>query len=271
MEFDGFGCGDRLDRLPDSAASLRGGESFRHSFRRGHAAANFSLPLRPNQRANVAGIFGLQFSEREMARWRAHTRLWILHASDQIRASQSRHRILLFFIRTRENRKPSDCPPSCSSTTPREDAKPTRLRPSSSTKKSARWKSGIPSRACSEHQAASCPDSGRVVEYRRASRLKRFENANVFRPRDSNRGPTPKTAWVLNHKPTYSTMPNQCIHKLSVNLAGSPERGCVRSSSRSRFGVTASLRCCCDWLSAQPRSTDNAWMHRCPIAVTQTD
>ena len=38
----------------------------------------------------------------------------------------------------------------------------------------------------------------------------------------------------------------QCIRELSVNLAGSPERGCVRSTSRSRFGVVASLRCCCD-------------------------
>ncbi len=54
----------------------------------------------------------------------------------------------------------------------------------------------------------------------------------------------------------------QRIHKLSVNLDGSPERGCVRSTSRSRCGVAASLRCCCDWLSAQSRSTDNAWMHR---------
>ncbi len=55
---------------------------------------------------------------------------------------------------------------------------------------------------------------------------------------------------------------SQRIHKLSVNLAGSLERGCVRSTNRSRFGVAASLRCCCDWLSAQSRSTDNAWIHR---------
>ncbi len=39
-----------------------------------------------------------------------------------------------------------------------------------------------------------------------------------------------------------------------MNLAGSPERGCVRSTSRSRFGVAASLRYCCDWLSAQSRA-----------------
>ncbi len=53
----------------------------------------------------------------------------------------------------------------------------------------------------------------------------------------------------------------QCIRRLTVNVAGSPERGCVRSTSRSRFGVIASLRCCCDWLSAQSRSTDNSRMH----------
>ncbi len=53
-----------------------------------------------------------------------------------------------------------------------------------------------------------------------------------------------------------------CIRKPLVNLAGSQERGCVRSTSRSRFGVRASHRYCCDWLSAQSRSTDSLWMHR---------
>ncbi len=53
----------------------------------------------------------------------------------------------------------------------------------------------------------------------------------------------------------------QCIHKLSVNLAVGQERGFVRSTSRSRFGVRASHRYCCDWLSAQSRSTDLR-MHR---------
>ena len=57
-------------------------------------------------------------------------------------------------------------------------------------------------------------------------------------------------------------MIDQCIHKLSVNLAVGQERGCVRSTSRSRFGVRASQRYCCDWLSAQSHSTDNLGMHR---------
>ncbi len=42
--------------------------------------------------------------------------------------------------------------------------------------------------------------------------------------------------------PLRSRAREQRIHKLSVNLAGSPERGCVRSTNRSRFGVAASLR-----------------------------
>ncbi len=40
----------------------------------------------------------------------------------------------------------------------------------------------------------------------------------------------------------------QGIHKLSVDLAGSPERGGVRTTIRRWFGVAASLGCCCDWL-----------------------
>ncbi len=52
-----------------------------------------------------------------------------------------------------------------------------------------------------------------------------------------------------------------------MNLAVRQERGWVRSTSRSRFGVRASQRYCCDWLSAQSRSTDNLWMHRAQLRV----
>ncbi len=93
--------------------------------------------------------------------------------------------------------------------------------------------------------------------------------AGTFRPHDRDEKDIPSHANPFElHRPSptlqfdsHAPDLRQCIHKLWVNLAVGQERGCVRSTSRSRFGVRASHQYCCDWLSAQSRSTGNLWIH----------
>ncbi len=78
--------------------------------------------------------------------------------------------------------------------------------------------------------------------------------------RGFRRGQSRDSCWLSKQKPVSEL--KQCIHRLTVNLAVGQERGCVSSTSRSRFGVRASHRYYSDWLSAESRSTDNLWMNR---------